>query len=44
MTKNTILPKFKMTAPAAAIFDFIKVPFLRRGWTDSYQILYAEAK
>jgi len=28
---------------AAAYLDFMKVPFLRRGWADSYQIWYAGA-
>ena len=29
---------------AAANLDFIKVPFLRRGWADSRQIWYAAAE
>jgi len=29
---------------AAAILDFIKVPFLGHGWTDSHQIWYASAE
>jgi len=29
---------------AAAILDFIKMLFQRRGWTDSHQIWYAGAE
>jgi len=36
MTKKVIYPKLKTAA--AANLDFIKVPFLRRGWADAHQI------
>jgi len=29
---------------ADAIFDFMKVPFLRRGWAHSHQMWYAVAE
>jgi len=42
VTKNAIYTKFKMAA--AAILDFIKVPFLGRLWAGSHKFWCAGAE